>query len=87
MCMLSKLLLVAVFVPIYLATSVAGKQKTWLSLIVSLCIGMLLFTMIPMLTPLDSGIINVVLCLAGGAVFCVGLGAVSNVILKRTSLV
>lgn len=87
MCMISKLLLIAVFVPIYLLMSVAAKQRTWLSMVLSLAVGMLLFMMIPSLTPLDSTIMNVVLCLAGGAVFSVGLGAVSNVVLKKTSLV
>lgn len=87
MCLISKLLLIAVFVPIYLLMSVAAKQRTWLSMVLSLGIGMLLFMMIPMLTPLDSTIINVVLCFVGGAVFSVGLGAVSNVVLKKTSLV
>lgn len=86
-CMLSKIFLVAVFVPIYLAVSVAAKQRAWLSILGSLAAGMLLFSMIPMMTPLDSTAMNVVLCLAGGALFSVGLGAVSNVILKKTSLV
>ena len=87
MCMLSKILLTAVFIPIYLVMSVAAKQRTWLSMIVSLGAGMLMFMMIPMMTPLNSGIMNVILCLAGGAVFSFGLGAVSNLILKKTSLV
>lgn len=87
MCLIAKMLLVAVFVPIYVALSVVGKQKLWLSLVGSLMVGMLLFTMIPMLTPLDSTIMNVVLCLAGGALFSVGLGAISNKILSKTSLV
>ena len=87
MCLLSKMLLVAVFVPIYLLMSVLGKQKLWVSLLSSLGIGMLFFTMIPMLTPLDSGIMNVVLCLVGGALFCVGFGAISNKILGKTSLI
>lgn len=87
MCLLSKLFLVGVFVPIYLLMSVAGKQKAWLSLILSLCVGMLFFTMIPMLTPLDATILNAVLCLAGAALFSAGLGAVSNIVLKKTSLV
>ena len=81
------MLLAAVFVPIYLVMSVAAKQRTWLSMIVSLGAGMLLFMMIPMLTPLNAGIMNVVLCLAGGVVFSAGLGAVSNLILRKTSLV
>lgn len=87
MCLLSKIFLMAVFVPIYVAMSVAGKQKLWLSMVGSLCAGMLLFTMIPMMTPLDSGIMNVILCLAGGALFSVGLGAVSRKVLEKTNLV
>lgn len=87
MCLLSKMLLVGVFVPIYLAVSVAAKQKTWLSMVGSFCVSMLLFMMIPMLTPLDATMMNVMLCLAGGVLFCVGLGAISNIILRKTSLV
>lgn len=87
MCFVSKILLMAVFIPIYLLWSVVGKQKLWMSMVGSLCVGMLFFMMIPALTPLNSGIMNVVLCLAGGAVFSIGLGAVSNTILKKTSLV
>ena len=87
MCLLSKIFLMAVFVPIYLLISVCCKQKLWLSIIVSLCVGMLLFMIIPMMTPLDSGIINVVMCLAGGALFSAGLGAVSEKVLNKTSLV
>lgn len=87
MCMLSKLLLVGAFVPIYLLMSVIGRQKLWLSLMLSLMIGMLFFMMIPMLTPLDAGITNVAMCLAGGVIFNVAFGAISNVVLKKKSLV
>ncbi|MBQ7338238.1 MAG: ABC transporter permease [Clostridia bacterium] len=87
MCMLAKMLLVAVFVAIDLVISVAAKQRTWLSILGSLGAGMLLFTMIPMLTPLDAGIMNVILCLAGGALFAAGLGAVGHLVLRKTSLV
>lgn len=86
-CMLAKLLLVAVFVPVYVLMGVIAKQKLWLSLTGSLMVGMLFFTMIPMLTPLDASTVNVVLCLAGGTLFSVGLGAISNTILRKTSLV
>lgn len=87
MCLLSKVLLMAVFVPIYLLLSVVGKQKLWVSMVGSFAIGMLFFMMIPSLTPLDSTIINVIICLIGGALFSIGLGAISNQILNRTSLV
>ena len=87
MCMLSKLLLIVVFVPIYVLASVVAKSKTWMSLVGSLAAGMLLFMMIPALTPLDSTIMNVVLCLAGGGLFSAGLGAISSTVLRKTSLV
>lgn len=87
MCILTKMLLMLVFIPIYLVMSVVGKSKTWLSIILSLGTSMLLFTMIPMISPLDSTIINVILSLIGGLLFSVGLGFVSNIVLKKTSLI
>lgn len=84
---LSKMILVSVFVPIYLVMSVCAKQKTWLSVLLSLMVGMFLFMMIPMLTPLNATVLNLLLCVIGGVGFGVGLGAISNLILKKTSLV
>lgn len=86
-CIFSKIFLVAVFVSIALLLSVVGKQKLWISIIGSLAAGMLLFTMIPIMTPLDSSFLNVIMCLVGGVLFAIGLGSISNVILKRTSLI
>lgn len=86
-CVLAKLLLMLVFVSIFVIVSVAAKSRAWLAIVGSLAASMLLFSMIPMITPLDAGIMNVVLCLAGGALFAFGLGAGSNLILKRTALV
>ena len=87
MCMLAKIFLTAVFVAIFLLMSVIAKHRSWLSICLSLFGGMLLFMMIPMMTPLDSGVMNVGLCLAGGTIFAAGIGAVSNTVLKTTSLV
>ena len=87
MCMLAKVLLMLVFVPIFVLVSVAAKQKAWLAICGSLGGGMLLFMMVGMITPLSSTVINVALCSAGGAMFAFGLGAISNAVLKKTSLV
>jgi len=87
MCMLSKIFLMLVFVSIYIVMSVFAKQKTWLGLICSFASSMLLFTMIPMITPLNAGIVNVILCLVGGLLFSIGLGFASKTILQKTSLV
>ena len=87
MCMISKILLMLVFIPIFVCVSVAAKQKAWLSLCGSLGAGMLLFMMVGMITPLNATPVHVLLTAAGGAMFSFGLGAISKVILKKTSLV
>lgn len=87
MCMLAKVFLMLVFVSIFVLISVSAKQKAWLALCGSLGGGMLLFMMVSMITPLGSTTLNVVLCLAGGMLFGASLGAVSNTVLKKTSLV
>ena len=87
MCMLAKIFLMLVFVSIFTLISVAAKQKAWLAICGSIGGGMLLFMMVSMITPLGSTLLNVVLCAAGGALFAFGLGAISKVILKKTSLV
>ncbi len=87
MSMLSKLFMTAVFVGISLLVSVAAKSKTWLSIVGGLMASMLLYTMVPMITPLNAGPMNVILCLAGGMLFSIGLGVASKVVLNKTSLV
>lgn len=87
MCMLAKILLMPVFVSIFTLISIAAKQKAWLSICGSLGGGMLLFMMVSMITPLGSTVIHALLCLAGGAMFACGLGAISRIVLKKTGLV
>ncbi len=86
MCILAKLMLAPVFTAIYLCMSVIAKNRAWLSIMLSMVVGMFLVMMIPMITPLDAGIIHVVLCLAGSIMFSIGLGAVSNLILKKRDI-
>lgn len=86
LCVLSKMVLVSVFVPIYLIMSVVAKQKLWMSILLSMMVGMFLFMMIPMLTPLNATLGNVLICTVGGVGFGFGLGAISNFVLKKTSL-
>ncbi len=83
MCMLSKIFLIAAFVAIYVMASVIAKQKTWLCMVISFAVAMLLFTMIPMVTPLDAGAMNVLLTLVGGGLFILGFGAISRLVLKK----
>lgn len=87
MCIIAKVLLMPVFVSIFVAVSVAAKEKAWLALCGSLGCGMLLFMMVSMITPLGSTAVNVLLCAVGALIFSLGLGAVSNAVLKKTRLV
>ena len=87
MSVLAKILLCLIFVGIYLCMSVVAKQKLWLSILLSFGVGMFLFNIAPMVSPLNSGMLQVILCTVGGAGFAIGMGAISNLVLKKTSLV
>ena len=87
MSILAKILLCLIFVGIYLCMSVVAKQKLWLSILLSFGVGMFLFNIAPMVSPLNSGMLQVILCTVGGAGFAIGMGAISNAVLKKTSLV
>ena len=87
MCMIAKIFLMGVFVAIAVLVSAFGKQRSWLSILLFCFVGMLLFMMIPMMTPLNAGMMNVILCLAGGTLFVLGLGKVSGLALSRQDLV
>ena len=87
MCILSKILLVGIFSSIYILASVFAKEKLWLALIMAFGIGMLMFTMIPIITPLNSTLMNLMLCLVGAVLFSIGIGFGSKAILDKSSLV
>lgn len=86
MCIIAKVGLCSIFVALPLLASVIAKEKTWLSISLSLGMGMLLFMMIPMLTPLNSSLMNAFMCLIGGAIFATGIGAISTLVLKNKSI-
>lgn len=87
MCVLSKVGLVLVFSSIFVLMSIVGKEKLWLSLVCGLGVSMLLFMMVPIITPLNATIINVLLSFVGGVLFSIGLGVISNKVLKKSRLV
>ncbi len=85
--MLSKIFLVLVFVSIFVMASIIAKQKLWLSILLSLGIGMLFYAMVPIVSPLNAGMVNVLLSFVGGGMFATGIGVGSYYILKNTSIV
>lgn len=86
-CILAKIALLPAFISVFTLTAVVAKRKTWLSICLSLGAGMLLFMMIPALTPLNSTILNVIGCLVGSVLVSVGLSVGSNAVLNKTALV
>ncbi|MGM9971792.1 MAG: hypothetical protein ACI35W_05230, partial [Anaeroplasmataceae bacterium] len=86
MSILSKLFLVSIFISLYILASFIGGSKLWMSIVISLGIGMLLFTMIPMITPLNSTITNLIMCIVGGGIFSVGIAIGSYYILKNRNI-
>lgn len=86
-CLLAKIMLMLVFVAIFTAISLLCKQTSWLSICLSLGGGMILFMMIPMITPLAASVLHVGLCAVGGVLAAVVLGLFGNLILRKTSLV
>lgn len=85
--LIAKIFLMAAFAAIYVLMGVIAKQRLWLSVLLSLGVGMFLFNIIPMVSPLDANVLHVLLCLVGGCMFGAGLGAVSDIVLKKTNLV
>lgn len=86
-CLLSKCFILLIFVAIALTLACLSKQRLWLSILLVLGCGMLLFMTIPMMTPLDAGFVNLIMCLVGGLLFAVGLAFVSRLILNKTDLI
>lgn len=87
MCLLSKLGLVMVFVGIFVIMSVVGKDKIWLSMIAGFAVSMLLFMMIPIISPLNATIVEVIMSFGGGLLFILVLGLFSTKILEKSDLV
>lgn len=86
MCVLSKIFLTLIFVSISVVMSITAKNSVWLSILASFAVSMLLYTMIPMISPLNSTIMNVGLSIAIGILFSIGIGLISNLILKKSNI-
>lgn len=85
-CVLGKMLVMGIFAGVYSLMAIIAKQRLWLSLVLSLCTGMFLFNVVPMVTPLDSTVGHVIISLVGAVLLAAGLGAISGLILKKRDI-
>ena len=86
MCILSKILLMGLFVPLYVTVSVFFKEKLWLALLGAFAVGILFYPVAMMSAPLNATIMNVVLCAAGSVMIGAAFGRISKLILSRRDL-
>ena len=86
LCMLSRVLLVPVFAGIGITAGCFGKKRMWLSVLLSLFVGMFLFMIVSIAAPLAASAMNLVMCLAGGLIFGAALCAADGLILDHTAL-
>lgn len=86
-CMICKIFIGAIFVSMFLLAGVFAKTKLWLSILISLGFSALFFIMVPMMSPLNADIINLLLCAVGSVFFGVGITFASKVVLDKTNIV
>lgn len=87
LCLLCKVLIAPACVSIFTLASVIAKRKKWLALVLSLGSCALLFTTLPLLSPLQAAPPNAIVCLAVSAAFAVIFGLISKIVLEKTDLV
>lgn len=56
-------------------------------MVTGFAVSMLLFMMIPMISPLNATIIEVIMSFGGGLLFILGLGLISTKVLEKVNLV
>ena len=86
-CLLAKLLLVGIFSGAAVLAGAIAKHRRWVAICAAFAFGMLLFAMIPIITPLDATAIHALLCAVGGAGFAAVFAVIAKLVLDKTTLV
>lgn len=86
LCLLSKITLMGLFVPLYLTMAVLFKQKLWLTIVGTFAVGILFYPVASLAVPLDATLLTLVACIVASAAAFVGIGAVSGMILNKRDL-
>ena len=85
LCLISKMFLMGVFCPLFLAVSVFFRSKLWLAIVFTFLLGMMFYPAASVAT-LNSTGITMLGSLIAGVVGAAAIGAVSTLILKKRDL-
>lgn len=86
LCLFTKIFLSLSLVSLFLTVAVTAKSKMWISIILAMLSCMLFFTMISIIAPLNASFIHLIISLGVGVALSFGAGAISCLILNKTSL-
>ena len=86
LCLLSKMALMGVFVPLYLSVAVLFKQKLWLTIVATFVAGVLFYPVASIAVPLDATVLTLVVSVVAGIIGFIGFGALSTLILNKRDL-
>ncbi|MCL2675005.1 MAG: ABC transporter permease [Firmicutes bacterium] len=86
MCLLSKMVLMGVFVPLYLIFAVLFKQKLWMTIIATFAAGILFYPVASIAVPLDANVLTLIMCVLAAGIGFVGFGSLSGLILNKRDL-
>lgn len=85
LCVVSKILLMAVFCSLFLAISVFFREKLWITIVFTFLVGMILYPAASVAT-LDSTLVTVLVSLVAGALGALAVSGLSTLILTRRDL-
>ncbi|MCL1806765.1 MAG: ABC transporter permease [Oscillospiraceae bacterium] len=85
-CLVSKMLLMGVFCPLFLSIAVFFRSKLWLTIVFTFLLGMMFYPVASFGTTLDSTVIAPLAALVAGGAGALAFGTVSNLFLKKRDL-
>jgi hypothetical protein len=86
LCLLSKVFLMGLFVPLYLGFAVLFKQRLWVTIIATFAAGILFYPVASIAVPLDSTFVTLLISIAVAIAGFFGIGALSTLILNKRDL-
>lgn len=86
LCLLSKMFLMGVFVPLYLIGAVLFKQKLWMTIIATFAAGILFYPVASLAVPLDASLLTLIICVLAAGIGFIGFGSLASLILNKRDL-